>query len=198
LERRGVEVRLGEGVEEVSPTRVTLSSGEVLKAHTLVWGAGLQGNPIVQSLGIRLERGGRIPVQPDLSTEEYPEVFAAGDIAWISNSKDRAVLPQLGSVAMQSGKSAGENIARRIRGEPGKPFSYLDKGMMATIGRGAAVAQMPGGITLKGKTGMFAWGAVHLALLSGDGTRVRTLVDWGMAGLTHVRAARVTIDDGEE
>jgi NADH dehydrogenase len=199
LEKRGVEVRLGEGVEAISPTRVTLSSGEVLKAHTLVWGAGLQGSPLAQSLGISLQRGGRIPVQPDLSLMDHPEVYAVGDAAWIPESKSAAALPQLGSVAMQSGKAAGENISRRIKGEPTKPFSYLDKGMMATIGRGAAVAEMPGGITLKGKLGMLAWGGVHLALLSGgDGTRIRTLVDWGMAGVTHVRAARVTFDDDEQ
>jgi NADH dehydrogenase len=196
LEKRGVEVRLGEGVDEISATRVTLSSGEVLKAHTLVWGAGLQGNSVTQTLGITLERGSRIPVQADLSVNGHPEVFAVGDAAWIRDLKSSEVLPQLGSVAMQSGKLAGENIARRIRGESTKPFSYLDKGMMATIGRFAAVAQMPGGITLKGKLGSLAWGGVHLALLSGgDGTRFRTLVDWSMAGFTHVRAARVTIDE---
>jgi NADH:ubiquinone reductase (H+-translocating) len=198
LEKRGVEVRLGEGVESIDQTRVTLASGEVLKAHTLVWGAGLQANPLVQTLGIRLEHGGRIPVQPDLSLEDHPEVFAVGDVAWIPDAKSGTALPQLGSVAMQSGKCAGENIARRIKGEPTKPFAYLDKGIMASIGRGAAVAQMPGGITLKGRTGMLAWGGVHLALLSGHGTRLRTVVDWGTFGFTHVRAARVSIDGDEE
>jgi NADH:ubiquinone reductase (H+-translocating) len=198
LEKRGVEIRLGEGVESIDQTRVTLTSGEVLKAHTLVWAAGLQANPLVQSLSIRLEHGGRIPVQPDLSLEEHPEVFAAGDVAWIADAKGGTAFPQLGSVAMQSGKCAGENIARRIKGEATKPFAYLDKGMMASIGRGAAVAQMPGGITLKGRMGILAWGGVHLALLSGHGTRLRTVVDWGTFGFTRVRAARVSIDDDED
>jgi NADH dehydrogenase len=197
LEKRGVEVRLGDGVVDVSPTRVTLKSGEVIKAHTLVWGAGLQANPLVQALGIPLERGGRVPVRPDLSVEGHPEVFAAGDIAWIVDPKTKGVLPQLGSVALQSGERAGENIARRLEGKETEPFAYFDKGMMATIGRGAAVAQMPGGMTLKGRAGALAWGAVHLALLSGDGTRAKAMVDWGWAGFTHKRTERTSVNTQE-
>src|SRR5204862_207781 len=86
-----------------------------------------------------------------------------------------AVLPQLGSVALQSGEWAGDNIARRLAGQPTTPFSYHDKGTMATIGRGAAVVQMPGGRTMKGRTASRAWGAVHLALL-GTGEHVDNAV----------------------
>ena len=114
LEKRGVEVRLGELVASVSPTRVTLKSGEVLEAHTLVWGAGLQACPITTSLGLDLQKGNRIEVAPDLSVPGHDEVFAVGDIAWITDAKTDAVLPQLGSVALQSGEHAGENIARRL------------------------------------------------------------------------------------
>jgi NADH:ubiquinone reductase (H+-translocating) len=128
LEKRGVDVVLGEIVDSVEPTRVKLKSGKVLEAHTLIWGAGLQANPIVQSLGLDLEKGNRIGVEPDLSIPEHPEAFAVGDIAWITDSKTDEILPQLGSVALQAGDHAGENIARRIAGKETKPFRYHDEG----------------------------------------------------------------------
>src|SRR5262249_28940340 len=98
LEQRGVDVLVGETVASVSPTRVTLKSGRVLDAHTLVWGAGLQANPLTSTLGVTLERGNRIPVTPALNVEGHPEVFAVGDAAWIVDSETERVLPQLGSV----------------------------------------------------------------------------------------------------
>jgi NADH dehydrogenase len=186
-------VLLGEVVASISPTRVTLKSGRVLDAHTLVWGAGLQASSIAGSLGLKVERGGRLPVAPDLTVAGHPEVSAAGDIAWIADAETDAVLPQLGSVALQSGEHAGENIARVLADEQTKPFGYQDKGTMATIGRGAAVIQMPGGRTMKGKAASLAWGAVHLALLSTGEDRAKAVVDWTWAGFTHERPARITV-----
>ena len=194
LEERGVDILLGEIVESVEPTRVRLKSGTVLEAHTLIWGAGLQANPITASLGLELEKGNRIGVEPDLRVPGHPEVFAVGDIAWITDSKTDEVLPQLGSVALQSGEQAGKNIARLIDGKDTKPFRYHDKGTMATIGRGAAVVQMPRGRTLKGETAFLAWGAVHLALLSTGEDRAKSVVDWTWAGFTHDRAARIKVE----
>jgi NADH dehydrogenase len=193
LEKRGVEVRLGELVSSIEPTRVTLKSGEVLKAHTLVWGAGLQANPLATSLGLELEKANRIAVGPDLTLPDHPEVFVVGDIAWITEGEGGEALPQLGSVAMQSGEHAGETIGRRIEGKQSEAFSYRDKGTMATIGRGAAVIQMPGGRTMKGKTASLAWGAVHLALLSSGEDRARALTDWVWTGFTHKRPGRITV-----
>ena len=138
LEKMGVELWFGDGVVDISPTRVTLKSGKVVNAHTLVWGAGLLGNPLVHSLGIPLEKGDRIPVGPDLRIAGHPEVFAAGDSAWITDTKTNEVLAQLGSVALQSGELAGANIAHLLSGEETEPFKYFDKGMMATIGRGCS------------------------------------------------------------
>ena len=166
LEKRGVEVQLGEIVSSISPTRVALKSGATIKAHTLVWGAGLQANPIVTSLGIELEKGHRVHVEPDLTVPGHPEVMVVGDSAWIVDSHTDKALPQLGSVALQSGTQAGANIARRLDGKDTKPFDYKDKGTMATIGRASAVVQFKHGRTLKGKMASLAWGAVHLALLS--------------------------------
>jgi NADH dehydrogenase len=197
LSKRTVEVVVGEAVESVSPTRVKLKSGTVLDAHTLVWGAGLQGNPLVQSLGLDLERGNRVAVGPELNIPDHPEVFAVGDIAAIKDAKSGQVLPQLGSVALQSGEHVGETIARRIAGKEAKPFKYRDKGTMATIGRGAAVVQMMGGRTMKGKTAQLAWGTVHLALLPTNEDRAKAVVDWAGAGLTHQRTGRITVEVGE-
>jgi NADH dehydrogenase len=194
LTKRGVEVMTGDVVASVAPTRVTLKSGTELPAHTLVWGAGLQGNTLVQALGLELERGNRIGVDEELRVAGHPEVYAVGDVAAITDEKTGQVLPQLGSVALQSGHHAGETIARRVAGHDTKPFKYRDKGTMATIGRGAAVVQMLAGRTMKGRHAQAAWGAVHLALLPTNEDRAKAVVDWAGAGFTHQRGARITVE----
>ena len=181
-------------VESITPHRVKLKSGKELKAHTLVWGAGLQGNALVQSLGLDLERGNRIAVDAELRLPSHPEVFVVGDVAAITDSKTQQVLPQLGSVALQSGEHAGETIAQLVAGKEPKPFKYHDKGTMAMIGRGAAVVQMMGGRTMKGKTAQLAWGTVHLALLPTNESRAKAIVDWSGAALTHQRSARISVE----
>jgi NADH dehydrogenase len=193
LAERTVEVMTGALVASVSPTRVTLKSGDELKAHTLVWGAGLQGNALVQTLGIELERGNRVAVGADLTLADHPEVYVVGDSAAITDAKIEQVLPQLGSVALQSGEHAGETIAHRIAGKPTKPFKYRDKGTMATIGRHAAVVQMLGGKTMTGLKAQLAWGTVHLALLPTNEDRAKAVVDWAGAQMTHQRVGRITV-----
>jgi NADH:quinone reductase (non-electrogenic) len=195
LAERTVEVKTGTAVTSVSPTRVTLKSGDVLAAHTLVWGAGLQGNELVQSLGLELQRGNRIAVGPDLALPDHPDVYVVGDVAAITDSKTGQVLPQLGSVALQSGEHAGETIAHRIAGKKTKPFAYRDKGTMAAIGRGAAVVQFLGGRTMKGAKAQLAWGTVHLALLPTNEDRAKAVVSWAGAAMTHQRAGRITVED---
>jgi NADH dehydrogenase len=197
LAKRSVEVTVGEIVDSIAPTRVTLKSGTVIPAHTLVWGAGMQANSIVKSLGIELEKANRVPAKPDLSVAGHPEVFAVGDAAWITETKKNDVLPQLGGVALQSGQQAGENIARLVAGKETEPFKYFDKGTMATIGRGAAVMQGPRGRTMTGKTAALAWGSVHLALLSTGEDRAKAMVDWTWAGFSHERSARITVRTDE-
>ncbi|HET6172077.1 MAG TPA: NAD(P)/FAD-dependent oxidoreductase [Gaiellales bacterium] len=197
LAKLGVDVRLGETVASISPTSVRLKSGEELPAHTLVWGAGLQGNAIVRSLGLDLQRGNRIGVAPDLTVPGHPQVYAVGDIAAIADVKTGDVLPQLGSVAQQSGQQAGHNIARRLRDQDADHFTYHDKGTMAAIGRGAAVVQMRRGHTMKGKAAALAWGAVHAALLPAGADRARAALRWTVAGFTHERASRIVVDEDE-
>ena len=194
LTDRTVEVRTGVAVASVAPGRVTLKSGEVLKAHTLVWGAGLQGTPVTQSLGVDLERGNRIGVESDLTLPGHPEVYVVGDVAAIVDAKTQQVLPQLGSVALQSGEHAGETIGRLISGKKTKPFAYKDKGTMAAIGRGAACVQMLGGRTITGKKAQVTWATVHLALLPTNEDRAKAIVDWTGATLTHQRAGRITVE----
>jgi NADH dehydrogenase len=194
LTDRGVEVKTGTAVQSVEPTQVTLKSDEKIKAHTLVWGAGLQGNPLVQSLGLDLQRGNRIGVGPDLTLPGHPEVYVVGDVAAITDSKTGQVLPQLGSVALQSGEHAGKSISDRLAGKEPKPFEYEDKGTMATIGRGAAVVQFLGGKTVTGKKAQVAWGAVHLALLPTNEDRAKAVVSWFGATTTHQRVGRITVE----
>ena len=173
LEERGVELRLGEAVAEVGPTSVKLKSGEEIKAHTLVWAAGVQASPLAHMLGMPQGRGGRVKLNPDLSVPDHPDVFVVGDMGEVAS--EGKVLPQLGSVAMQSGEHVGKQIARRIMGGETQPFKYWDKGFMATIGRGSAVVEFPNKRTLHGPLAYFAWLGVHLALLSGMRNRIETL-----------------------
>ena len=196
LERRRVEVRLGEAVAEVGSTFVRLKSGEEIKAHTLIWAAGVRANPLADMLGLPQGRGGRMKLNPDLSVPDHPEIFVVGDLGEVTS--DGKVLPQLGSVAMQSGEHVGRQIARRLHGEPGQPFRYWDKGFMATIGRSAAVVELPNKLTLHGPLAYFAWLGVHLALLSGMRNRIETLWNWGWSALTHDRAARIIIESKDD
>lgn len=196
LEERGVEIRLGEAVAEIGPTSVKLKSGEEIKAHTLVWAAGVQASPLAKMLGMPQGRGGRVKLNPDLSVPEHPEVFVVGDMGEVTS--EGQVLPQLGSVAMQSGEHVGKQIARQLGGVRTQPFKYWDKGFMATIGRGSAVVEFPNQRTLHGPLAYFAWLGVHLALLSGMRNRIETLWNWGWSALTHDRAARVIITEDEQ
>ena len=113
LEDRGVEVILGEAVKTIEPTRVTLASGTVIPAHTLVWGAGLQASPIASELGVELQRGNRVPAEPDLSLAGHPEVFPVGDIAWITDTKT-----EQGAAAARLGRAAGRRAGRREHRAP--------------------------------------------------------------------------------
>ena len=194
LTERKVEVRTGDAVASVSPTRVTLKSGEVLEAHTLVWGAGLQGNELVHSLGIELERGNRIGVSPDLTLPDHPEVYVLGDIAAIVDSKTEQVLPQLGSVALQSGEHAG----RRSRaGSPARREALRLQGQGhdggdRTLGR---VRPVPRWTNDDGQEGRARVADRACGAAADNEDRARAVVDWAGAGLTHQRAGRFTVED---
>jgi NADH dehydrogenase len=193
LEERGVKVQTGIHVRQIEPDHIELTTGEKIKTRTLVWAAGLKANPVVQSLGVELVRGGRIPVGPDLQVKDHPGVFAIGDIAVMSDGGTGQPLPGLGSTALQAGHHTGETIKLLAEGKPTKPFKYLDKGTMAQVGRGAAVIELPGGQTMTGTVAWLAWLGVHLALLSGAEEKISTFVDWGWSILTRRSGKRIIL-----
>jgi NADH:ubiquinone reductase (H+-translocating) len=176
LEKDGVELLLGNGVRAIGPGHVTLSDGTTLKTRCVIWGGGLMAAPIAGAAGLPQGRGGRIDVQPDFTVAGFPGVLVIGDIANIPD-KDGKTHPQLGSVALQSGSAAAKTILADRAGKTAKPFSYLDKGTMAMIGRGAAVAQVKG-VELHGKMAFAAWLGVHAALMTGGSNRVDAFKSW--------------------
>jgi NADH:ubiquinone reductase (H+-translocating) len=178
LQRGGVILKLNTDVKEVHPGHVVLSDGSTIKSRCVIWGAGLKAATVASDLGLPQGRGGRIGVEHDLSVKGFPGVYAVGDFANIAG-KDGNVLPQLGSVAQQSGTWAAKNILADIEGTPRTPFHYHDKGIMAMIGRNAAIAEVgEHRHEIEGVVAYSMWLGVHIALLSGLRVKVETFVDW--------------------
>lgn len=178
LQRRGVQLRLGVAVKAVFEDRVELADGSVIPTRLCVWGGGLEAAGIAATSGLPRGRGGRIDVLPDLTIPGYPNMFAVGDIANIPHG-DGTFLPQLGSVAQQAGRWAAGNIIASVRGEALKPFHYRDKGIMAMIGRKAAVAEIgPHRHELNGRLAFAAWLGVHAELLGNIGVELNAFVAW--------------------
>jgi NADH dehydrogenase len=192
LERRGVDVRTGVAVERITPTRVHLADGEVIEAHTLVWAAGVKANALAETLGVKTVAGGRIEVGRDLRIPGHPEAFAVGDNAQVLGRK--GPLPQVAQVAIQSGRHAAREIRRARLGLSSRQFHYFDKGTMATIGRRAAVAELPGGIHLQGTLGWAAWLGLHLLYLVGFRNRISVLMNWSWNYLTWDRGPRLILE----
>ena len=178
LQRKGVQVRLGTGVKEVAPNHVLLSDGTSIPTRTIIWAGGLMASPLAANAGLPRGHGGRIEVRPDLTVESFPGVYALGDFANIP-SPDGETLPQLGSVAQQCGTWAAKNILAEIAGRSRTPFYYRDKGIMAMIGRDAAVAAVgKKRHELDGPIAFAAWLGVHALLMSGVRERVEAFIDW--------------------
>jgi NADH dehydrogenase len=196
LVRRGVEVRLGTAVERITADHVELSSGEVLPTRLVLWAAGVRAGMLADRLGVAQGPGGRVTVGADLSIEGRPEAFAIGDIADIDDGRGGR-LPQLAQVAMQGGNHAAEQILADLDGRPRQPFRYLDKGTMATIGRRAAVAEMPWAPKpfrlLQGSLAWLAWLGLHLIELVGVRNRLSVLTSWAWNYLTWDRGPRLIL-----
>lgn len=192
LERRGVEVRLGTAVHRVTPSTVHLSTGEVLRTRTLVWAAGVRANPLADVLGVEQGPAGRIVVTPTLQLPGHPEVYVAGDLAAAADPSGR-LYPQVAQVAIQQGRHAARNILRTLAGRPPLPFRYRDLGTMATIGRNAAVAQLPSGLTLRGRLAWLAWVVVHVANLMGFRNRASVTLSWVYNYFTWDRGPRLVL-----
>ena len=193
LEGRGVEVRTGTTVAKVEADAVVLEGGERIETQTLIWGAGVEASPLAAALGTEQRGGGRLKVEQDLSVPGYPEIFAVGDMGGGESAEGEAYA-QLAQVAIQQGRHAARQALRRTRGQATEPFQYTDLGMMATIGRNAAVAALPGGVRLRGFVAWAAWVFVHIAKLVGFRNRASVFASWVYNYVTYKRNARLIVD----
>ena len=194
LQHNGVTLMLGIGVKEVDKDKVILSDGTEILTRCVIWGGGIQASTVAGNTGLASGRGGCLTAEPDLPAIGYPNVFVIGDIATIPDHEGKA-LPQLGSVALQSGHWAAENILADMTGKPRTPFHYKDKGIMAMIGDGAAVAEMgKHHHELHGHVAFCAWLGVHAYLMSGSRTRIDAFIAWASDFIGSSRASSI-IDD---
>ena len=197
LEELGVRIHLGRAVSSVSTSGVTLEDGTELPAAIVIWTAGLKASGLLEPAGLTTGRGGRVDVDPDLTAPDFPGVYILGDAANITDTKGRA-LPQLGSVAKQSGRWAADNICADLQGRERKPFRFRDMGVMAMVGRGHAIAEMgPRRFQIQGMLAFLAWLGVHLVLLSGWSQRAAALVSWFRDYLTR-RRTQVVVHQPDE
>ena len=198
LERLGVEVltdSIVTGIDSEGVTWGPLRSQpdhplmpERIEAHTVLWAAGVAASPLAKSLGVPLDRAGRVPAQPTLQVPGHPEIFVAGDLCALE--QDGALLPGVAQVAMQEGAQAARNILHLLRGEPPAPFRYRDYGTMAVIGRGSAVADI-GPFESSGFFAWLLWVFLHIFWLIGFRNRLAVIGEWAWAYLTLQRSVRL-------
>jgi NADH:ubiquinone reductase (H+-translocating) len=197
LRERGVDVRLETGADEAYPDRVVLDDGEELPARTLIWATGIAGVPLGERLGVEAGKGGRVPVDDHLRIDAHDgRVFVVGDLAGAVGDGD--ALPQVAPVAIQQGKYVADLIGAQLEGAPDPgPFSYTDKGKMATIGRTDAVVELPLRIRFHGFLAWITWLLLHLLWLVGFRNRVSVLMNWVWNYVTYDHANRVLLDQRE-
>ena len=188
LEGLGVEVRAGAAVTGIDEDGVDLGD-ERLESRTVLWAAGVAAAPLARTLGVPLDRTGRVMVEPDLSLPGHPEVFVAGDLASFAHGLQRP-LPGVAPVAIQMGEHVAENVRRLLAGERARSFHYVNRGNMATIGRSAAVADF-GRLRLSGLPAWLAWVFVHILFLIGFANRLVVMVRWAWLYVTYQRGARL-------
>lgn len=192
LQAKGVDVRLNTAIASIEANRVTFKDGSSVACATAVWTAGIRANPLADRLGLAQGKGGAIVVNRDLTVPGRPEVFVIGDLAAGTDHLGNRY-PQVAQVAIQGARHVARCVRRQASGLPNKDFKYHNHGMMATIGRRAAVAEVPGGLRLRGTIGWLAWLAVHLVFLVGFRNRIVVMVNWGWNYLSWDRASRVIL-----
>jgi NADH dehydrogenase len=187
LEKLGVAVWTGVQVTGIDGEGVCIGP-ERIHARTVLWAAGVAASPLAQSLGVPLDRAGRVLVEPDLTMPGRDDVYVIGDLAHVEI--DGAVVPGVAPAAMQQGLHVAHNISASLRGQPRQPFRYVDKGMLATIGRGAAVAKI-GRIKASGFFAWMLWLFVHIFFLIGYRNRLVVMIQWAWSYFTFDRGARL-------
>ena len=196
LKEKGIEIHLGTGVKEVGTGHALFSDGTVLPTRCVVWGGGIKAAGVAADCGLAQGHGGRVDVEADLTLAGSPGVYFVGDIANIPN-KDGNPLPQLGSVALQSGAWTADNILAGFEGKEPEDFRYKDKGIMAMIGRGAAIAEVgKHHHEIHGELAHLAWLGVHASLMTGARAKIEAFVDWAWDGFTKTGGPHV-LDRGE-
>jgi len=188
LSRLHVEVRENTRVTAVDDGTVMLGA-ERLEAGTVLWTAGVAASPITATLGVPLDRAGRVIVERDLSIPDHPEAFVIGDAAAFLDAEGHQ-LPGVAQVAIQGGTHAARTILRRIRGEPSQPFVYHDRGSMAIIGRGSAICDLRG-LRFSGPIAWLAWLFLHIFELIGFRNRLVVMIEWAAAYFTRQRSVRL-------
>ena len=191
LEKLGVEVRLGHGVDQIDADGIVVA-GERIASKTVIWTAGVAPSPAGKWLKVETDRAGRVRVQNDVSVPGHPEIFVIGDTA--SFEESGKPLPGVAQVAMQQGRYAGKVIHNRIAGKPTPgPFSYFDKGSMAVVGKGFAVLQS-GKVQVSGFGAWLTWAAVHLQFLATSSLRLTVLLQWVWTYVTGQRGSRLIVN----
>jgi NADH dehydrogenase len=190
LKRKGVQVLLNTALKEVRPGEAVFSDGTVVPAGLVVWAAGVAASDLGDVISDDLGRGRTAKVGPTLQFPGRPEVFVIGDIAAVDWKGQQ--LPMIAPVASQGGKHAAKNIKHLLKGEPLEEFSYLDKGIMSTIGRNSAVMQFRG-IRTEGFFAWMSWLFVHLVLIVSGRSQFSILMNWFWNYITNTRAARVIL-----
>lgn len=193
LERLGVKVRTGAQVTEIEEGAVHVG-GERIEAGTIIWAAGVAASPLGRTLGVPLDRAGRVLVEPDLSIPGTPSIFVVGDLASLKNEAGKP-LPGVAAVAIQEAKHAVQAIAGDLAGRARVPFRYHNPGDLATIGRAAAVADL-GWIRFAGLPAWLFWLFVHILKLTGFRNRVVVFVQWAWAYFTFQRSVRLITGGG--
>lgn len=195
LEGLGVDVRLNSFVKEIRPGQVRVGD-EWIDGSVVLWATGVEASPLGKMLGADTDKAGRVVVEPDLTVPASRNIFVIGDMAHVDN-KDGSLVPGVAPAAMQMAESAAGNILRDLKKEPRIPFTYIDKGSMATIGRNKAIVEA-GRLKLTGFIAWLGWLVLHIIMLIGFRNRLLVLTEWIWAYFTRERTARLITGDAEE
>ncbi len=200
LTGRGVELKLGKMVQSINDRCVVLDDGTEIPTETVVWAGGVSvEGTVASSLGAETGPNGRLVVEADLSLAGRPGGYAIGDAAAVpwgpGSAHPEQICPQLAQVAIQSGRHAAQQVLNRVEGRPAETFRYHDKGIMATIGRRAAITEFPRGLIVRGTLGWLAWLGLHIVYLIGFRNRIVVLINWAWRYLSWGSGPRIIVGD---